>query len=100
MRIRLLVTASMGTLLLMACAPTSPAAPTAPPAAPTPAPVKVKMGDPVFNPMAPVYIALDRGYFADEGLEVELVTTSAQADLASQVGLGQLQFGMSGPDPA
>jgi NitT/TauT family transport system substrate-binding protein len=58
------------------------------------------MGDPVFNPMAPVYIALDRGYFKDEGLNVELVPMPADvAGIVSQVALGQLQFGMAGPDP-
>jgi len=108
--------------LLAACAPapTAPTpAPAAPPttapatagqAAPTPAagakptplnpPVTVKMGDPVFNPMAPVYIALDRGYFSEEGLDVQLVPFAADvAGEVSQVALGQLQFGMAGPDP-
>ena len=91
---------------------TSSAASAAKPAASTPTsavasrpaplspPVSIKFGDPVFNPMAPVYIALDKGYFREEGIDVQLVATAAQADLVSQVSLGQLQFGMSGPDPA
>jgi NitT/TauT family transport system substrate-binding protein len=125
---RLVVAALFSLVLLAACAPapTTPTpAPTAAPAAapttaPTPAsqagptsasaasarpaplnpPVSVKMGDPVFNPMAPVYIALDRGYFSDEGLDVQLVPFPADvAGEVSQVALGQLQFGMAGPDP-
>jgi NitT/TauT family transport system substrate-binding protein len=125
---RLVVAALFSLVLLAACAPapTTPTpAPTAAPAAapttaPTPAsqagptsasaasarpaplnpPISVKMGDPVFNPMAPVYIALDRGYFSDEGLDVQLVPFPADvAGEVSQVALGQLQFGMAGPDP-
>jgi NitT/TauT family transport system substrate-binding protein len=111
------------TVLLAACVPAptaptpAPAAPptTAPAAAGQPAPttaaavakptplnprVTIKMGDPVFNPMAPVYIALDRGYFSEEGLDVQLVPFPADvAGEVSQVALGQLQFGMAGPDP-
>jgi NitT/TauT family transport system substrate-binding protein len=125
---RLRVAALFSLLLLGACAPapTAPApTPTSAPAAqattaptaasqagptsasstsarPTPLnpPVSVKMGDPVFNPMAPVYIALDRGYFSDEGVDVQLVPFPADvAGEVSQVALGQLQFGMAGPDP-
>jgi NitT/TauT family transport system substrate-binding protein len=125
-----LLLAALFTALLAACAPaptaptpaaatptpagagtqaTSPAtgqppATTEPTSAGRPAPlsprVSVKMGDPVFNPMAPVYIALDRGYFSDEGLDIQLVPFPADvAGEVSQVALGQLQFGMAGPDP-
>jgi NitT/TauT family transport system substrate-binding protein len=123
-----LLPALLAVFLLAACAP-APTAPTpaptaAPAAAPTTAPtaasqagptaasaaaakpaplnppVSVKMGDPVFNPMAPVYIALDRGYFSEEGVNVELVPFPADVSgEVSQVALGQLQFGMAGPDP-
>jgi NitT/TauT family transport system substrate-binding protein len=89
-----------------ATAASKPAATSAPPRAapsrpgPLNPPVSVKMGDPVFNPMAPVYVALDRGYFGEEGLDVQLVAMPADvAGIVSQVALGQLQFGMSGPDP-
>lgn len=65
-------------------------------------PVKIKFGDPVFSPMAPVYVALDRGYFKDEGLDVELVNMQAggQTLVVQSVSTNQVQFAMAGPDPA
>ncbi len=62
----------------------------------------IKFGDPVFNPMAPVYVALDRGYFKDEGINVELINLQAggQTQVIQSVATDQVQFAMAGPDPA
>src|SRR5688572_17468112 len=58
-----------------AAAPTARAA-AAPPAAPAGAPVErqsVKVGGVVLLSGAPFYIASDRGYFAEEGIDFEFV---------------------------
>lgn len=44
---------------------------------------------------APLYIAIDRGLFADEGLEVNLVQLPTANAIATAVTSGSAQFGMS-----
>lgn len=48
---------------------------------------------------APVYIALDQGYFEDEGLDVETQVMSNAAAIAPSVMNGQLQFGTTAVAP-
>lgn len=62
--------------------------------------VTLKVGDGQFNPEAPVYIALDQGYFKDEGLEVQLVPTGGPNLAAVMLGTRQIDFSMIGPDPS
>src|SRR5713226_3974891 len=63
------------------------------------APVSLKVSDPTNVAGAPIYIALDQGYFRDVGLEVELVPMN-QTEVIQNVATGQVQFGMSLPSPA
>jgi NitT/TauT family transport system substrate-binding protein len=103
--------------LLTACVPAAPAtAPTtAPPGAPTPAPaptpaqkapaaaatlVTVKYGNLGIAPEAGIYIAIDRGYFREEGVEVELQKFNSGAEQTPLLATGQLHFGAGGPDPS
>src|SRR4051812_39503420 len=109
-------------LLLGSCAsggvansPLSAAAPAAPPATqaaagmPTPplpaGPARpptletVKMGLPsATTTFAPFFIAIEKGYLAEEGLELEPVTAAANVALASLL-TGELQFSGSGGSP-
>ena len=41
---------------------------------------------------APVYVALDRGYFADAGLNVALEHSYNETDGLTRIGINQLQF--------
>jgi NitT/TauT family transport system substrate-binding protein len=82
-----------------AAAPASPAADASAPAgapagapapAPLAAPIKVRMGsnDSVVN--GPIYIALDRHYFADVGLDVEDIRFGAASQMMQPLAAGQL----------
>ena len=63
------------------------------------APVRLKVSDPTNVAGAPIYIALDQGYFSEEGLDVELVPMT-QTEVIQNVATGQVQFGMSLPNPS
>src|SRR4051794_3157120 len=89
--------------------PTSAPAPAALPAtaaAPSTAvqplspPVKVRMGALGIAPEAGLYVAQERGYFREEGLDVEFVPFRGSADLMAPLATGELQMGDGGPDPS
>jgi NitT/TauT family transport system substrate-binding protein len=61
--------------------------------------VAVRVADPQNVGAAPIYVALDQGFFADEGLTIELVATDPTLTVQS-VATGQLDFGLSLADPA
>jgi NitT/TauT family transport system substrate-binding protein len=87
---------ALGLLLATACSvPVPAAAPT-----PTPALVHIKVGDQMFAPLAPVYVAFDRGYFKEQGLDVELVPMPDPTQVVTLLSTGELTFGCIGPDPA
>lgn len=90
----------------VAAAPASPAASAAatPSAAPATVAVPltltpVKVGNLGIVPEAGIFIALERGYFRDEGLEIELVPFRSAADQMAALATGELQMGDGGPDP-
>jgi NitT/TauT family transport system substrate-binding protein len=47
----------------------------------------------------PLYVALDRGYFKDEGLDVELIPMADLSQAIQQVALSQVAFQVALPDP-
>ena len=75
--------------MLAACAPPAP-----------PALTHVKIADLPIVVQAPFYIALDRGYFRDEGLDVEFVPTKTTSETALLLAAGQVDFAGVGSDPA
>ncbi len=91
-----------------ASAPTATAAPAGPPTAPTPAapaaaappgrPLqRVRYGDLTLLSDAGVYIAMDEGYFAEQGIEVELVTFDSAANMVAPLATNQLEAGGGAP---
>jgi len=58
------------------------------------------VGDPVFIPAAPLYVALDRGYFKEQGLDVSTIPNPGSTNVAQGIATNQMQFGILGPDPA
>jgi NitT/TauT family transport system substrate-binding protein len=96
--------------LVAACAPAgTPAAnPTAAPTlAPTAAPptgavspVRLKVGQVPALLSAPLFVAQDKGYFRDAGLDVELVDVWQASDMLTGLAAGDLQIGTGGIGPA
>jgi NitT/TauT family transport system substrate-binding protein len=112
--------------LATACAP-APAAPAVKPAAAPPAatpsqpaadpagttaaidpaggqplspPVSVKVGVTGLSGEIGLYLAQERGYFRDEGLDVELVSMRGATEALAPLATGELQVGSGGPDPS
>src|SRR5450759_5002290 len=44
---------------------------------------------------APIYVALKKGYYAEEGIDLTVVRGNGSADSAKKVDLGQAEFGIS-----
>lgn len=49
---------------------------------------------------APLYVALENGYFKDEGLDVELILTSGADKVSAAVLSNDVQIGFAGPESA
>jgi NitT/TauT family transport system substrate-binding protein len=86
-----------------AAAPAKPAAaapaqsaPAAPPPAPAPVSLKLLQGHQGSAADAPAYLALERGYFKEEGLEVELERFNSLENQVGALSNGQLLVGVGG----
>ncbi len=95
----LLIACSTATVPSSVSAPSSPAAIASVPR-PASTLVKVKVGTLGIAPEAGLYIAIERGYFSDEGLDVELVPFRSGAEQTAPLATGELHFGAGGPDPS
>jgi NitT/TauT family transport system substrate-binding protein len=88
-----------------AVAPTTATATSVPTTAaayhPTPLnpPVHVKVTDDQVTSMVAIYLAYDRGYFTDEGLDVELQVSNDRSQDVALLATNQAQFIVSLPDP-
>ena len=68
---------------------------------PTPlsSPVHIKVTDNQVTSMVAIYLAYDRGYFRDEGLDVELQISNDRSQDVALLATNQVQFIVSLPDP-
>ncbi|HEY7061493.1 MAG TPA: ABC transporter substrate-binding protein [Chloroflexota bacterium] len=81
--------------------PSSPASPAAPAAVPPLSPpVAVKVGGLGIAAEAGIYIAMGKGYFRDEGLDVEFIQFGRGAEQMPALATGELHFGSGAPDPS
>ncbi|HEY7061486.1 MAG TPA: ABC transporter substrate-binding protein [Chloroflexota bacterium] len=76
-------------------AASAPAAQAAPPLSP---PVHVKVGVLGLLTEAGIYIAEERGYFREEGLDIETIPFGRAAEQMAPLGTGELNFGVGAPD--
>jgi NitT/TauT family transport system substrate-binding protein len=105
---RVVMATALGAMVLAACAAPPPAAPAAPASNATPAPAAeatqspgaalqtVKFG---FVPVAinaAVYVAAEKGYFAEEGLQLEFLPIDGGSDAVVQVGAGNFDVAGGG----
>jgi NitT/TauT family transport system substrate-binding protein len=81
--------------------PTAPPATTQPAYHPTPlsSSIHVKVTDNQVTSMVAIYLAYDRGYFTDEGLDVELQISNDRSQDVALLATNQVQFIVSLPDP-
>ncbi len=49
---------------------------------------------------APLYVAINNGYFADEGLEIELINANGSNNVMTAIISGQATIGLAGPETA
>ena len=104
----------VGLLRALSCTPVAPArlalatstpAPTPPSATasytprPLARPVRVRVIDTQVTGQLPLYLAYDRGYFKEEGLDVDLVALSESPAAVQAVARNQVQFALAPPDP-
>ncbi len=84
-------------LLAAACGEAEPTATTAPTATPTPEVVSVSLALDWYpnSNHAGFYVAQDKGYYSDEGLDVDIVVPANPEDVLKTVGAGRDDFGVS-----
>ena len=80
-------------------APVAPAAPTSAAAAP-PAAVPVRYAVQNSSSYTAVFVAADRGYFQQEGLDVELIPFSSTSEMVPALATDQIEAGIIGANPA
>jgi NitT/TauT family transport system substrate-binding protein len=71
--------------------------PPTPAAARPPSLQKVRYGDLKLLADAGIYVALDEGYFAEQGIELELVTFDSAANMVAPLATNQLEAGGGAP---
>lgn len=89
--LKLAVSATIATALLAGCSKSEP-----PQAAAQPEKITIAQFGHVFLYL-PLYVAKDKGYFADEGLDVNLVSTGGDDKTFAAVASGSAQYGVADP---
>lgn len=63
--------------------------------------VKVKLSEVTHSAFyAPLYVAMENGYFKEEGIDLELILTSGADKVAAAVLSGDVNIGFAGPESA
>jgi NitT/TauT family transport system substrate-binding protein len=99
----------VGVLWLVACQPAAPPAaappparaaePASAPASPPAALVTVKTGHAGTFSGSPVYMARQRGYFAEEGIDLQLVPFKVSSDIIPAIATGEVDVATSAINP-
>src|SRR5688572_3153047 len=85
----------------VAAVPIGASAPAAsPPAVAPAAPVRVRAASQRLAGEAAVFIAADRGYFRQEGVDLELIVFSNASEMIPALATEQLETAVVGPNPA
>lgn len=84
-----------GAVAPVATGPTSPT-PATTPASPSPAPATVRVAHAPSTLFAPLYIAIEKGYFARQGITVQLETVRAGQDAVALTATGQVDALVAG----
>ncbi|HWV23760.1 MAG TPA: ABC transporter substrate-binding protein [Thermomicrobiales bacterium] len=61
---------------------------------------RLKVGTVRHLTFAPIYLAYEKGYYAEQGLDVEVSATNDGSDIALLTATNQLQLGLNGVGPA
>lgn len=96
----MLVVAALLSTLLAACGSDDDADPTATSEAASEDLTSITVGNIPVLIYAPVMVALEKGYFADHGLDVELKPLAGGADMVTQTASGNFDIGIGGTGPA
>ena len=87
-------------VLLTACGGNDADDPTPTPAAVEPELTTITVGNIPVLIFAPVMIALEKGYFAEQGLDVQLENLAGGADMVTLTATGEFDIGIGGTGPA
>jgi NitT/TauT family transport system substrate-binding protein len=60
----------------------------------------IRLGSSASQTDAPIFIAMDKGFFRDQGIEIELVRFPSSANMIAPLGTGQLDVGGGNVSPA
>lgn len=63
--------------------------------------ITIKLAEVTHSPFyAPFYVALEKGYFKDEGLDIDLILTPGADKVSAAVLSGDVEIGFAGPESA
>lgn len=94
------MTALLLTVLLVACGDSDDPDPTATPEDTAAELTPITVGNIPVLIYAPVMVALEKGYFADHGLDVQLENLAGGADMVTLTATGEFDIGIGGTGPA
>src|SRR5215469_13708288 len=61
--------------------------------------IKITMSNSQSTVLVPIYIGIERGYFGDEGIDIDLAGFFSPVEQIAQLAAGHFQIGYGGPEP-